>query len=134
MFKHTLRLTSALLLLLPLGSQAGAVTALQDQYAAKAQQAFKAERGEMLWNQQIQDPKTGRDRSCALCHTNDLKQTGKHARTGKTIQPMAPSVNPKRLSDAHKIEKWFKRNCKWTLGRECTEQEKGDLLAFIGSR
>ena len=44
---------------------------------------------------------------------------------------MAPSVNPKRLTDRSKIEKWFKRNCKWTLGRECTPQEKGDILTFL---
>ena len=47
---------------------------------------------------------------------------------------MAPSVNPKRLTDRTKIEKWFVRNCKWTFGRECTPQEKGDLLSFISSR
>ncbi|MEA3244387.1 MAG: DUF1924 domain-containing protein, partial [Pseudomonadota bacterium] len=33
--------------------------------------------------------------------------------------------------DGKKIEKWFKRNCKWTLGRECTAQEKADFLAYI---
>lgn len=44
---------------------------------------------------------------------------------------MKPAVNPERLVDAKKIEKWFLRNCKWTFGRECTAQEKGDFLTFI---
>ena len=44
---------------------------------------------------------------------------------------MAPSVNAARLSSRKQIEKWFKRNCKWTLGRECSAQEKGDLLAYL---
>jgi hypothetical protein len=52
-------------------------------------------------------------------------------KTGKRIEPMAVSVNPQRLGDMAKIEKWFRRNCKWTLGRACTAQEKGDLLSFL---
>jgi hypothetical protein len=46
---------------------------------------------------------------------------------------MAPSVNPERLTDQRKITKWFKRNCKWTLGRECTHREQGDVLAYLRS-
>ena len=52
-------------------------------------------------------------------------------KTGKVIDPMAPSVNPKRFTDAKEIEKWFKRNCTWTVGRECTPQEKGDFLSYL---
>jgi hypothetical protein len=47
---------------------------------------------------------------------------------------MAPSVNAARLTDQAKIVKWLHRNCKWTLGRECTPQEKGDFLTYIRSR
>ena len=43
---------------------------------------------------------------------------------------MAVSVNPKRLSDPAKVEKWFGRNCRWTLGRDCTPQEKADFVAL----
>jgi hypothetical protein len=70
-------------------------------------------------------------RSCTACHTADLRSAGKHAETGKRIEPMKPAVNPERLTDARQIEKWFLRNCKWTFGRECTPQEKGDFLMFI---
>jgi len=41
---------------------------------------------------------------------------------------MSPSVNPDRLTDSKKVNKWFKRNCKWTLGRECTAQEKSNFF------
>ena len=43
---------------------------------------------------------------------------------------MAPSVNPKRFTDLKKVEKWFRRNCKWTWGRECNAQEKADILQW----
>ena len=46
---------------------------------------------------------------------------------------MAPAANPQRFSDAAKVEKWFKRNCNDVLGRACTAQEKGDVLAYLMS-
>ena len=75
--------------------------------------------------------KDGKVRSCTSCHGEQLNKKGKHIVTDKVIQPMAPSVNPERLTDQKKIEKWFRRNCKWTFGRECTAQEKGDFLSFL---
>jgi len=44
---------------------------------------------------------------------------------------MSARVNAERYTDEKKIEKWFKRNCKDTWGRECTAQEKGDFLTFL---
>ncbi len=120
-----------LLVCMPLLSQADAVTELQSGYLKQGAGQFSATRGESFWAREFTDSKTDQPRSCALCHTQDLMNTGKHAKTGKVIEPMAPSVNPQRLTDKAKIEKWFKRNCKWTLGRECTSQEKGDLLTFL---
>ena len=87
--------------------------------------------GESLWRKIITHQQTGQERSCSTCHTRDLTARGRHAKTGKPIEPMAPSVNPQRLSDERKIEKWFKRNCKWTYGRECTKAEKRHFLAYI---
>ncbi len=95
---------------------------------------FSAAAGEEFWNRTFVDTGSGQERRCASCHTSDPRQGGKHAKTGKPIAPMAPSVNPERLTDNRKIAKWFKRNCKWTLGRECTPREQGDLLAFLRSR
>lgn len=100
-------------------------------YKAQGASGFSAAAGQALWNKSFKDAKTGESRNCAACHTGNLRDPGKHAETGKLIEPMKPAVNPKRLSDAKQIEKWFLRNCKWTYGRECTPQEKGDFLLFI---
>ena len=88
--------------------------------------AFDAQRG-----QQFFTSTHGSDWSCASCHTKNPLQTGKHDVTGKIIQPMAPSANPARFTDVAKTQKWFKRNCKDVVGRECTTQEKGDVLTWL---
>lgn len=109
------------------------VNQMLDSYRARGANEFDAARGKAMWSEKYIQKKSGKQVSCATCHTENLTQTGSHVRTGKLIEPMAPSVNPERLSDPAKIRKWFKRNCKWTLGRECTPQEKGDFLSFIQS-
>ena len=93
------------------------------------QPGFTADSGEKLWNQT--HAASGQPRSCASCHTTNPRLAGKHVRTGKPIKPMAPSVNSDRFTDPEKVAKWFKRNCKWTLGRECNEQEKGGLTTYL---
>ena len=73
----------------------------------------------------------GGDWSCSSCHTEDPATTGKHAKTGKAIAPLAPAANPERFTSLAEAEKWFKRNCNDVMGRECTPQEKGDVLAYL---
>lgn len=68
--------------------------------------------------------------SCTACHTTNLAGPGK-TRAGKEIAPMAASVSPKRYTDRAEVEKWFKRNCSDVLGRECSAQEKSDVLAYL---
>ena len=134
MHKHSILLALGLSASLSLSAQADVLAQLQAGYAQQAQSAFSAADGEALWKHRFPDTKSGHERSCTTCHTANLSNTGKHARTGKPIKPMAPSVNPQRLTNAADVKKWLKRNCKWTLGRECTPQEKGDLLAFISGQ
>lgn len=93
---------------------------------------FSAEQGKKNWTKEVAS-KEGDKRSCTTCHDADLTKAGKHNKTKKVIEPMAPSVNAERFTDQKKIEKWFKRNCEWTWGRECTAQEKGDFLKFLMS-
>jgi hypothetical protein len=107
---------------------------LLQQYRAQGAGNFTVAAGEKLWERVAVDAKTGQARRCALCHTADLSKFGKHATTGKVIDPLAPSANPERLTDKEDIQKWLTRNCKWTFGRECTPQEKGDALTMIRSR
>jgi mono/diheme cytochrome c family protein len=77
------------------------------------------------------DQKHGGDRSCSSCHTDNPAVSGKHAKTGKIIKPLAPAANADRFTDPKKIAKWFRRNCHDVLARECTPQEKGDVLAYL---
>ncbi len=99
-------------------------------YNPDGQLTFSAERGETLWKK-TNIAEDGKVRRCTTCHGDDLSQPGKHAKTGKVIDPLAPSANAKRFTKLKKVKKWFKRNCKWTFGRECTTQEKGDLLMYL---
>ncbi|RMH11434.1 MAG: DUF1924 domain-containing protein [Gammaproteobacteria bacterium] len=95
---------------------------------------FSAQNGEKLWKKVVTNDEKGDKRECATCHKTDLTKNGEHKKNGKTIKPMAPSVNPERFTEAKKIRKWFRRNCKWTWGRACTPQEKGDLLTYLGQQ
>ena len=89
-------------------------------------QGFSAERGRQFFTRTH-----GGDWSCASCHTDAPTASGRHARTGKSIKPLAPAANPERFSSGAKVEKWFKRNCNDVLGRACSAQEKGDVLAWL---
>lgn len=68
--------------------------------------------------------------SCTSCHTSNPVNAGQ-TRAGKAIEPMAVSASPGRFTDFAKTEKWFTRNCKTVLGRECTPQEKGDFITYM---
>ncbi len=118
---------------LPAQASETAITQVQDSYRTEEGSAFAATRGKSMWTQSFIQKKSGKQVSCATCHTADLKRAGSHIRTGKTIGPMATTANEERFNDPAKIEKWFLRNCKWTLGRECTAQEKGDFLSYFQS-
>ncbi len=122
----------AMLVYMP-SSSAGenAISTLLKAYLAEGISSFNARKGQALWQQVHLNMKTGQKRSCTDCHGKDIKQAGKYQRSGIKIEPMAPSVNPKRLQDVKKIEKWLKHNCEWTFGRDCTLQEKANLLTFL---
>lgn len=126
--RHTPHLLACLALALPL---AAAANPILDAYRTQAKQenaAFKdftVAAGQKLYSTK------GAELSCASCHTDSPKAEGKHVKTNKLIAPMAPSVNPKRFSDAANVEKWFKRNCNDVLGRACTSQEKGDFMTYV---
>ncbi|MQX35737.1 DUF1924 domain-containing protein [Roseospira navarrensis] len=69
--------------------------------------------------------------SCTACHTEDPRATGRNAKTGRPIEPVAVSVNPDRFTDPDEVAKQFHRDCDEVLGRECTAQEKGDYITFM---
>jgi hypothetical protein len=114
---------------------AGGVEDLINHYATQAKSETKSfvgfdfNRGKDLYLKEFTSGKKDTP-SCTSCHTNNPTQIGE-TRAGKAIEPMAVSVNPKRYQTLKKAEKWFRRNCKSVLGRECTATEKGDFLIFM---
>ncbi|MCZ4305739.1 DUF1924 domain-containing protein [Zoogloeaceae bacterium G21618-S1] len=100
---------------------------------AKAEDAtfagFSAARGEALHRDRHSGGKADSP-SCTSCHGENTRAAGRTP-VGKSIEPVAVSVAPTRYTDAAKVEKWFRRNCREVLGRECSAREKGDWLAFM---
>ena len=113
--------------------------ALLADYASQAKAAnpafsgFSAERGQSLYTTKHAEaaPET---QACQSCHGEDPRQPGQNAKTGKAIDPMAVSVNAKRFTVKDDAEKWFGRNCKAVLSRDCTPAEKGDFITFLSAR
>lgn len=107
-------------------------TDFQNLFAAQAKQespafaGFSAERGQRFYTDTH-----GKEWSCASCHRRSPVAAGEHIATGKVLAPLAPAANPERFTRPDKVEKWFKRNCDEVLGRPCTAQEKGDVLAYL---
>ncbi len=101
-------------------------------YAAQAKKeaasfaGFSPARG-----QQFFGARHGGEWSCASCHGSPPTAQGKHAKTGKAIAALAPAAGSQRFTDSARTEKWFRRNCNDVLSRECTAQEKGDVLAYL---
>ncbi len=93
---------------------------------------FDADRGKELYlaNFTTGKPETP---SCTSCHSTSATNAGE-TRAGKPIDPMAVSKTPDRFSDPKKVAKWFRRNCKSVLGRECTALEKGDFTTYMISQ
>lgn len=87
---------------------------------------FSAARGENFYK-----TRQSHKLSCSSGHTDNPTAQGKHSETDKLIKPLAPSANPDRFTDMKKVTKWFKRNCNDVLDRECTPQEKGDVLTCL---
>jgi len=102
------------------------------QEAAKREQpsfsGFVADEGRKLYVKAF--TATPETPSCQSCHTPDPRREGLTP-AGKVVDPLAPSVNKARFTDRKETEKWFKRNCKQVMGRECTAAEKGHFLTWL---
>lgn len=95
-------------------------------YETQAGASAQPARGQQFFN-----ARHGGEWSCASCHGQVPTATGKHAVTGKTVDPLAPSANPSAFTDPRRVEKWFRRNCKDVAQRECTPAEKADVLSWL---
>ncbi len=126
------RLLSLLLLSVPAWSttpQGILETLVQEARAVQPGFTASAARGEQFYRAKHTGGKEAE--SCASCHTDSPKAEGRHLKTHKTIEPLAPVVNRQRFTDPAHVEKWFRRNCREVLGRVCTPQEKADFTAYV---
>ena len=124
-----LRLLAAAALLLAAATAAKGATPAEvlAGYVAKAGAPGSAERGQKLFNTSF-----GRDYDgCAACHGAVPTKDGKDLVSEKKIGPLAPAFNTARFTDAAKVEHNFRINCKDVIGRECTAQEKADVMTWL---
>lgn len=119
---------SFLVLLMPSLSWAADTTPVEQQakWSERAGRAGSVTQGEVFFNS-----KHSGQWSCASCHGVSALNPGKHVSTGKVIKPLAPAANPEAFTDTVRVDKWFRRNCKDVLERECTDAEKADVLAYL---
>jgi mono/diheme cytochrome c family protein len=87
--------------------------------------------GDVARGQSFFNSTHGNEWKCASCHGALPTGKGEHAITHKVIEPLAPAFNAQRFSDLAKADKWFRRNCKDVLARECSAAEKADVLAWL---
>lgn len=133
-----LAVVSALVPTLALAGDARRDAILSD-FAAEARRleagftGFSAQRGETLFRTKWNGG-DARTPSCTACHTGDPRQPGQNAKTGRPIEPVAVSVNPRRFTDKAEVEKQFARDCRSVLGRSCTPLEKGDYITFMAGQ
>jgi uncharacterized membrane protein len=116
----------ALLLFASLQAMAATPAELLAGYTAQAGQPATASKGEAFFK-----VSHGQEWQCTSCHGKSPMSGGRHASTDKAIEPLAPAANAKRFTDSAKVEKWFRRNCKDVLARECSAIEKADVLAWL---
>lgn len=130
--RNALAVLLSCLLIGPWYARAATPAELQQTFETAAKESspdfsgFSAQRGEQFFKSTH-----GGEWSCSSCHTQNPLAPGRHAKTNKDIAPLAPAANAQRFTSPEKVEKWFKRNCNDVVGRVCTPQEKGDVLAFL---
>ena len=99
-------------------------------YQAQAGAPPRPERGQALFTTAS---KQGLKLSCASCHANVPTKTSTHPLSEKPIAALAPAFNPARFTDADKVERYFRLNCKEVFERDCSAAEKADVLSWLMS-
>lgn len=99
-------------------------------FTAKAGGQASAERGQKFFTTNF-----GRALgfSCASCHGSEPTASAKDQITEKNLAPLAPAANARRFTDRAKVDHMFRVNCKDVVGRECSAQEKADVIAWLVS-
>lgn len=127
--RHALALLAVALLLGAAGSAlADTPAAILAKYEKLAGAKGDPERGKAFFTQ---DFKQTLGWTCSSCHTAEPTLRGTDQLKEKSLAPLAPAANPKRLTDPAKVENAFTLNCVDVVGRKCTPQEKADVLAWL---
>ncbi|MEO8124487.1 MAG: DUF1924 domain-containing protein [Burkholderiales bacterium] len=110
------------------GARAADTTPAQqlERFSRQAGAPGQAARGEAFFNS-----RQGGEWSCSSCHGAPPVSPGKHASTGKVIDPLAPAFNADAFTRTAKVDKWFRRNCNDVAKRECGASEKADVMAYL---
>jgi len=96
-------------------------------YTKQAGASASAERGQAFFTRRF-----GRDfDSCAACHGALPVKAGKDLVSEKSISALAPAVTPQRFTDKARVEYRFAQNCKDVVGRDCSAQEKADVMSWL---
>lgn len=142
-FERLIMKKRILILLLPLGVFASSFNPQMQEYIgvlkAEARKSdanfvdFNAERGKEIFTTKSIG-KRGESISCTSCHNLNLQESGKNVHTNKILEPLAPSVNTKRLSSVKNVKKWLRRNFNDVYNKEGTALQKGDVLYYINSK
>jgi hypothetical protein len=120
-------LMAATALSLP-AAQAATPADLLASYSAQAGSPGSPERGQEFFTA---SRRNDLNMNCASCHGKLPTGNGRHELTEKRIAPLAPAFNPERFTDLNRTDGWFRTNCKDVLRRECSAQEKADVLAWL---
>lgn len=99
-------------------------------YQGQAGAPPRPERGQQLFTTPA---KLGLQLSCASCHGALPTKTSTHPLSDKPIAALAPAFNPVRFTDADKVERYFRLNCKEVFARDCSAAEKADVLSWLMS-
>ncbi len=97
-----------------------------ERFSQQAGAPGQAKRGEAFFTS-----RQGGEWSCSSCHGAPPVSPGKHASTGKAIDPLAPAFNAGGFTRTAKVDKWFRRNCNDVAKRECSASEKADVMAYL---
>ena len=119
---------AALCLALVAPAHAATPAELLEAYTAKAGVQADPAAGQRLFNTNF-----NRDLGlkCSSCHGAVPTKSGRDEVTEKSIAPLAPLANPKRFTDAAKVDNWFGVNCRDVVGRICTNAEKANVLSWL---
>lgn len=122
-------LCAAALGLMSLGSaQAATPAEILAGYTAQAKSTPSPERGQQFFTRKF---KGNLYESCADCHTATPAGRGKDLTSEKLMSALAPAANSRRFIDPVRVEHFFRLNCRDVVGRDCSAQEKADVLSWL---